>query len=85
MKTFIVCRSFVTRLRWTIEAKDEQDAINAMDDENRTPIMAADEEWIGPIWGTSLDEQEDNVIEISDCPKPLKSKSKKKQARRISK
>ncbi len=44
MPRFVVCRSFVVRTRWLIEAKDLNDALAALDDEDRTPYYQGDEE-----------------------------------------
>ncbi len=64
MPRFVVCRSFVVRTRWLIEATDEKDALAALDDTDRTPLYSGDEENEGKYSSIAPETAEDAVIEL---------------------
>lgn len=74
MAKFVICRSFVTRMRWTVEAPNEEAALamldheSSHDDQGSTPWDLGDEEWLGPYSGTTAEENEDASLELEDAP-----------------
>lgn len=63
MKKYLICRTFCTRYRWEVEAESEEEALKMLDDEEETPLMAGDEEWLG-MWDNS--NQGDEAIELTE-------------------
>lgn len=63
-KKFLVCRSYVTRCRWTVEAENAEAALAMMDSDDDCPMDGADEEWQGPVGSVDPKEYEDNVVEL---------------------
>lgn len=49
MPKFKVSRVFATKYEWTIEAKDEDEALSMLDDDDKTPDGMANETWLGHV------------------------------------
>lgn len=69
LKSFLVCRSFVTRMRWEVKARNKKEALAMLDQESAydnvegsTPWELGDEEWLGPYSATLPEENEDNCL-----------------------
>lgn len=74
LKQYVICRSFVTRMRWKVEAESPKAALAMLDHESAydhsegsTPWDAGDEEWLGPYSSTGIEENEDSCIELDDA------------------
>lgn len=66
LKEYLVNRAYVTRLEWRVRARSQEHAIIMLDNEHdETPSEAADEEWLGPLWGLSESQTEDRAIEVT--------------------
>lgn len=64
MKKFRISRAYVTRLEWVVEAEDGDAALEMLDNDDQTPNDAADEEWLGPVFGLTGPDLEDDIEEI---------------------
>lgn len=65
MKTYRISRVFAERMEWIVEAENEKQALEMLDDDDKTPSEAADTCYLGSaMFQESL---EDEVEAIDDA------------------
>lgn len=64
MPLYSVSRTYCTRMTWTVDAVDEEEALAKLDSDDDTPWEEGKEVWQGPYDSNDGEDLEDSVREV---------------------